>query len=440
MGINEQKTFALETKQARHIEPVLGLPLKIWHQSSRVRDIDRWLAQMILTIVGNPPVSIVLWSKEEVLPPMTKIQTRLYVKDRGALLKLFINPELHFGDLYTVARIKLDGDLVSFLEASYHSIRKAKQGGFLWRLLLWLNHRPRHNTLLESRSNISHHYNIGNAFYELWLDRAAMQYTCAYFPDPKMCLEAAQMAKLHHVCRKLRLKPDDTVVEAGCGWGGLARFMAKYYGVSVKAYNISHEQVVYARKCAEQDGLTERVQYIEDDYRNITGSYNVFVSIGMLEHVGIKYYKELGGVISRCLKLNGRGLIHTIGRRNPGLMNQWIEKRIFPGACPPSLSQTMAIFEPYALAIQDVENLRLHYAKTLEQWLERFESNLDKIEEMFDMIFVRAWRLYLAGSIATFTSGELQLFQIVFTRPLNNNLPWSRKYIYTDNLPRAQNR
>ena len=152
----------------------------------------------------------------------------------------------------------------------------------------------------------------------------------------------------------------------------------------------------------------------------------------MLEHGRKRDYLSLGEVIDRCLKPDGRGLIHTIGRVSPGPMNAWIERRIFPGAYPPSLKEMMDIFEPHRLSVLDVENLRLHYAKTLEHWLERFEHYSDMVEEMMDMEFVRAWRLYLAGSIAAFNVGELQLYQVVFSRNTNNDLPWSRKHLYSN--------
>ncbi|HYA38111.1 MAG TPA: cyclopropane-fatty-acyl-phospholipid synthase family protein, partial [Candidatus Methylomirabilis sp.] len=219
-------------------------------------------------------------------------------------------------------------------------------------------------------------------------------------------------------------------VEAGCGWGGLARHMARHYGVTVSSYNISHQQILYARERARAEGLENKVEYVEDDYRNISGGFDVFVSVGMLEHVGRDNYAVLAEVIHRCLTPNGRGLIHSIGRNRPELMNAWIEKRIFPGAYPPSLREMMDIFEPHEFSVLDVENLRLHYAKTLERWLARFDQNEAMIETMYDRAFVRAWRLYLAGSIAAFTTGSLQLFQVVFTRGTNNDLPWSRAHLY----------
>ena len=258
-----------------------------------------------------------------------------------------------------------------------------------------------------------------------------MQYTCAYFPDPEnMTLEQAQVEKLHHVCRKLQLKPGDSVIEAGCGWGGLARFMAKHYGVHVTAYNISREQVAYAREQAELQGLSDQLEYVLDDYRNISGKFDVFVSVGMLEHVGPADYKVLGDVVNRCLRPEGRGLIHSVGRNRPMPMNVWLERRIFPGAHPPSLREMMDIFETNDLSVLDIENLRLHYELTLKNWLERFEANTDTVTEMMSEEFVRAWRLYLAGTAASFRTGHLQLFQVVFSRTRNNTVPWSREHVY----------
>jgi cyclopropane-fatty-acyl-phospholipid synthase len=399
---------------------------------SRVTRFDRWLARTMLDAVGNPECTLRLWDGKAVTPPVDDPVAVIQYGSRLAMWKTLLNPELHWGDIYCNGQLEFDGDLAGFLEIVYSNLRcKGKdRGGLLRRFIMWLGHRRITNSHAKAEENIHHHYDIGNDFYKLWLDAEEMQYTCAYFSDPGMSLEEAQVAKLHHVCRKLELKPGDTVVEAGCGWGGLASFMARNYGVNVKAYNISKEQVSYARQRAEAEGLSDRVEYILDDYRNIEGEYDVFVSVGMLEHVGKRDYLKLGDVIDRCLKPGGRGLIHTIGRISPRPMNAWIERRIFPGAYPPSLKEMMDIFEPNSLSVLDVENLRLHYAKTLEHWLQRFEHYEVKIEELMDEEFVRAWRLYLAGSIAAFNVGELQLYQVVFTRNTNNDLPWSREHIY----------
>jgi cyclopropane-fatty-acyl-phospholipid synthase len=257
-----------------------------------------------------------------------------------------------------------------------------------------------------------------------------MAYTCAYYAPGATTLEAAQLAKMEHICRKLRLKPGETVIEAGCGWGSLARYMALNHGVKVRAFNISHEQIAYAKARADAEGLTGRVEYVEDDYRNIRGSCDVFVSVGMLEHVGVKHYQELGAVIDRSLAADGRGLIHSIGQNQPIPINAWIQRRIFPGGYTPTLRQMMDVLEPYDLSVLDVENLRRHYAQTLAHWLERFDAHQDEVRAMYGEDFVRAWRLYLSGSQTNFSGGYLQLYQVLFSRPRSNNLPMTRDDLY----------
>lgn len=397
---------------------------------ARVSVLDRWMARKLLDLLDNPPLTFVLWNGEKISFADTPAVAHIHFSDSEVLQKLLVNPALHFGDLYSTGRIEVEGNLVDFLMIAYRAAAASPKYQKLKEAQARLFNRPRPNKLEDSRDNIHRHYDIGNDFYELWLDREAMQYTCAYFPSPALTLEEAQRAKMDHVCRKLRLKPGDRVVEAGCGWGGLALHMAKYYGVNVTSFNISHQQILYARKRAEEAGLTGNVEYVEDDYRNIKGDFDVFVSIGMLEHVGPEFYGELGDVIHRCLLPAGRGLIHSIGRNRPERLNAWIEKRIFPGGYPPALSEMMDIFEPHDFSVLDIENLRLHYARTLEHWFERFEKNAEKIEKKYDNAFVRTWRLYLAGSIAGFTAGTMQLFQVLFTRGSNNDLPWSREHLY----------
>lgn len=399
-----------------------------------VRNLEQWLIRRLLQLVKDYPLSLALWDGQ-CLSLHPEPELTLIIHDRAALYTLIRNPDYEFGELFSQGRISVEGDLVRFLEYIYRANEaSASPVQIALRELLL---RTRRNNLSTAKENIYHHYDIGNDFYRLWLDQDYMQYTCAYFPDPQMTLEQAQVSKMEHICRKLRLKPGDTVIEAGCGWGGFARYMVKHHGVTVRAYNISHEQITYARERAREEGLSDRIQYIEDDFRNISGECDAFVSVGMLEHVGLDNYQALGDIIDRCLRPNGRGLIHSIGRNRHLPLSEWIAKRIFPGAYPPTLWEMKDIFEPHAFSIQDVENLRLHYAKTLEHWLSRYEAHVDQINTMFDEDFVRAWRLYLAGSIATFRAGGLQLFQVLFTRRLNNELPWSRAYLYKDERPGA---
>ncbi|MCE9589301.1 MAG: cyclopropane-fatty-acyl-phospholipid synthase family protein [Planctomycetes bacterium] len=391
-----------------------------------LRGVERWLARRMLSYLHDPPIRIVLWNGEEVACSRESPVARVVMRDRGALYRLISDPDFQFGELYSSGRLTIEGDLMAFLDATYRST--SANGTYRGYLSDWF-HRPRLNTARRARENVHQHYDIGNDFYRLWLDEA-MVYTCAYFPTRDATLEAAQQAKLEHVCRKLRLTPGERVVEAGCGWGSLAMYMAEHHGVKVKAYNISHQQIIFARERAAAKGLADRVEFIEDDYRNITGTYDAFVSVGMLEHVGPKDYPTLGRVIDRCLTDSGRGLIHSIGRNRPLRMNAWIATRIFPGGYTPAISEMTRILEPYSLSVLDVENLRLHYALTLEHWLARFERSTDKVRQMFDERFVRMWRLYLAGSLMAFATGWMQLFQITFARPLNNDLPLTRGHLY----------
>ncbi|MBI1989398.1 MAG: class I SAM-dependent methyltransferase, partial [Betaproteobacteria bacterium] len=367
------------------------------------------LMRRLLGSLGDPPLRVTLWNGESIFTGRGNAVAGIRIADRSALLKLFINPELYFGEAYGDGSIEVDGDLVKLLEVACRGMEHASFSGTLRHLVKSLD-RPRSNALSAARDNIHHHYDLGNEFYRLWLDRE-MLYTCAYFPTPDVSLEQAQVAKMDHVCRKLRLRPGDAVVEAGCGWGALALHMATRYGAQVRAFNISREQIAYARARARAMGVGQRVEFMEDDYRNISGRYDAFVSVGMLEHVGRDHYGELGRVIDRCLPRNGRGILHSIGQDQPALLNAWIEKRIFPGAYPPTLREMLAILEPQELSVLDVENLRLHYALTLEHWLRRFEDARERVSEMYDERFVRTWRLYLAGSLAAFNTGNLQLFQ-----------------------------
>ncbi len=350
--------------------------------------------------------------------------------DRAALLKLILNPDLGFGEGYMSGCIDVEGDLVGMLEEVTRRLwLKPWARGPLHALRRWLSSNP----LGRSWRNVHAHYDLGNDFYRLWLDRE-MVYTCAYYPRPGMSLEEAQAAKNEHVARKLNLRPGETVFEAGCGWGSLAIHLARYHRVRVRAWNISGEQVRWARAWAEREGLSGQVEFVEQDYRQIEGTCDAFVSIGMLEHVGHRQHTELGRVIDRCLHPgHGRGLLHFIGRNAPAPTSPWIARYIFPGAYIPSLEEAIrGVLQPAGFSILDVENLRLHYAATLAEWLERFEQAAGTVQRQFGEPFVRQWRLYLAEAQAGFRAGGLQLFQVTFGRPADNAIPMNRAGLYRE--------
>jgi cyclopropane-fatty-acyl-phospholipid synthase len=389
--------------------------------------IERALARRLLAWVAHVPLGIVLPNGDEVQSAARPPIARIRIADHGTLLGL-LGPEseLHFADAYADGRLVIEGDLQELLVAVCRAPEDGwvAQAGAWWR---WA--RRRGNSLNRARANAHHHYDLGNDFYRLWLDRE-MVYTCAYFPTPTATLEDAQLAKMEHVARKLRLHPGERVLEAGCGWGALALHLARRHGVTVRACNVSTEQIAWARARARAEGLDDRVEFVDDDYRNLVGTYDAFVSVGMLEHVGPEHYRDLRRVIDRTLAPHGRGLLHSIGRNRPIEFGPFVARRIFPGAYPPTLREMVGLLEPADLSVLDVENLRLHYARTLEHWLARFEEHRDEIARRFDERFVRTWRLYLAGSIASFRTGLLQLFQVVFARGTNNDIAWTREDLY----------
>jgi len=384
--------------------------------STAATAFDRWALRRIQLTVPDAPIQFSLWDGYTLRPAVAPVASITF-RNRRALLSWVYDADLYFGETYMFGAVEITGDLLALLEAIYRRPASSKA----------LSGRGQHpNTTEASRANVHHHYDLGNDFYRLWLDRQLL-YTCAYFPTEDCSLEEAQTAKMDLVCRKLGLRPGERVVEAGCGWGALALHMARSYGVTVRAFNISSEQIAYARDRASAEGLTSSVEFVEDDYRNVSGRYDVFVSVGMLEHVGLAHFSSLSDAIDRTLTPTGRGFLHFIGRNRPAPLNRWIRRRIFPGAYPPTLQEVCAlVLEPANLSVLDIENLRLHYAATLVHWRSRFERASDEVAERFDDAFVRAWRLYLAGSQAAFTTGWMQLFQIVFARGTSNAVPWTR--------------
>jgi cyclopropane-fatty-acyl-phospholipid synthase len=386
--------------------------------------LDGLLLRRLATRLGPAPLRYALGRVTVDSPAGSPVAT-LRFRDRGALLGLVVDPEVRFGDAYAEGRIEVEGALTAALEAAYLALARSPARPLAW-LGTWRRHSPP-----RARSNVHRHYDLGNDFYALWLDEQLL-YTCAYFDSPGQSLEAAQVAKMDHVCRKLGLRPGESVVEAGCGWGALALHMAWRYGARVRAFNVSREQVAWARERARRRGLDGRVEFVEDDYRAIRGRFDAFVSVGMLEHVGRRSYRELGRVIARCLDpCRGRGLLHFIGRHRAQPLNAWIRRRIFPGAYPPALAEVdREVLGTEHMTVVDVENLRAHYALTLRHWRERFDRAAEEGRVGRDELFRRTWRLYLAGSEAAFRTGWLQLFQVVFAPRDAAGAPWTRRGLY----------
>ena len=288
------------------------------------------------------------------------------------------------------------------------------------------------NRAARSKANVAHHYDIGNDLYRLFLDADHMQYSCAYWPQDDMTLEQAQEAKLAHIAAKLALAPGQRVLDIGCGWGGMAIYLARHAGVSVLGITLSEEQLALARERAAAAGVADTVRFELIDYRDLPARgerFDRIVSVGMFEHVGAAQFGQFFRACANLLADDGVMLLHTIGRMGgPGSTDAFTRKYIFPGGYIPALSETLAASERYRLIASDVETLRLHYAKTLRAWYARTVAHRAEIEAMLDARFYRMWCFYLAGATAAFESGGLCNYQIQYARS-RHALPLARDYI-----------
>jgi len=391
--------------------------------------IDHRLLRKICEAAGQPPIQLALKNGAKVATTAVQSVAKVVIRGRKTMFHLILDPEVGFGDGYSSGHIAVEGDLVGMLACLYQSASTGSTQSWYSRFVSYCMEHAQRNSVRGARNNIRRHYDLSNEFFQLWLD-PQLVYSCAYFPSGLTGLAEAQVSKMDYICRKLNLRAGERVVDVGSGWGALALHMAERYGVKVRGFSIAHEQIVWAQRRASQLGLSDRVEFVEDDYRNISEKYDVLVSVGMLEHVGAEHYREMGHVMDTVLDRNGRGLLQSIGRNRAQVFSNWTRKRIFPGAYAPTLGQMMELFEPHGFSILDVENLRTHYELTLEHWLARFEDARDRVSAMFGPEFARAWRLYLSGALAGFRVGALQLFQIVFARAGSQQIPSTRAHLY----------
>jgi cyclopropane-fatty-acyl-phospholipid synthase len=280
----------------------------------------------------------------------------------------------------------------------------------------------------QSKRNVAHHYDLSGKLYDLFLDRDR-QYSCAYFTDPANSLEQAQEDKKAHIAAKLALSPGQKVLDIGCGWGGMALYLHQHAGVDVLGITLSEEQLEVARKRAAEAGVSDHVRFELRDYRDLTGSFDRIVSVGMFEHVGVPNYREFFRKCHSLLAPDGVMLLHTIGRMGgPGSTDAFTRKYIFPGGYIPALSEILEGSEPNKMIATDVEVLRLHYALTLHEWYRRTVAAREQIETLYDERFFRMWTLYLAGAATVFEHGGMVNYQIQYARS-RRALPITRDYM-----------
>lgn len=355
------------------------------------------------------------------------------INTAAALRHLALNPGLALGETYMDEGITVTSGTIYEVTAVLLDNMKTDSMPLMKlraKLAFWLRPILQANNAGRARRNVAHHYDLNGRLYSLFLDRDR-QYSCAYFPRGDESLDEAQAAKKRHIAAKLRLdRPGLSVLDIGCGWGGMALTLARDFGANVTGITLSEEQHAAAEARAAEAGLSHRVKFELLDYRALDRQFDRIVSVGMFEHVGVPNYPEFFATIKRCLKPDGVALVHSIGRfEGPGSTNEWITKYIFPGGYSPALSEVLGPVEQSGLVTTDIEILRLHYAKTLAHWRRRFAANRDAIASIYDERFCRMFEFYLCGSELAFRSSDHMNFQIQLTRD-QEALPLSRDYMY----------
>ena len=335
------------------------------------------------------------------------------------------DPSVAFGEGYMNKKLEIEGNIETVIESLYNN-QESFLGSDKYAKLIKLVS----NNIKRSKENIEFHYDLGNDFYKLWLDDT-MTYSCGYFKQADDSLTQAQKNKVDHILKKLNLKEGDTLLDIGCGWGELIITAAKKYKVRATGITLSSEQLKKVKERIEFEGLNDLVEVELKDYREIKDKkFDKIVSVGMMEHVGKDHVKEYFSNVKELLNKNGISLLHCITNTSEDGTNSWINKYIFPGGYVPSIQELISCMCETGFNVVDVENLRLHYEKTLRCWADNFEKALPEIEKMKDETFIRMWRLYLNACAASFKCGNINLHQFLFTKGVNNNIPLCRDYMY----------
>ena len=372
---------------------------------------------------------VVFWDKTVKKYQKGPKSFRLIIKNPRAGRRILTEKSLGFGEEYMLGNIEVEGNLQSLLKLgtskTYKKIKPSPKAA----AKILLDYITNLGDIKRSRKNITVHYDRGVGFYSLWLDKS-LTYSCAYFKNENDTLEQAQQNKYEHICRKLMLKKGEKLVDIGSGFAGTLIYAAENYGIEGVGYTLSKHQYKESLKRIMEEGLSKKLKIYLADYREARGRFDKFVSIGMFEHVGKRYYDDFFNSASLLLKKGGLGLLHTIGQDVREFTDPWIRKYIFPGGEIPVIQDVIDSMGRHNLHFTDIENLRYHYHKTLEEWIKRFEKSIPKIRKMYDEKFIRMWRLYLHGSSSSFKHGGNNLYQIIFTNGINDSLPLTREHIY----------
>jgi cyclopropane-fatty-acyl-phospholipid synthase len=344
---------------------------------------------------------------------------------------VLLDPELRLGEAYMDGSLVVErGSIADLLEILFRQERIAAPTWALPPRAIRHSFRrvQQFNPRSRSRRNVAHHYDLDGRLYQLFLD-ADQQYSCAYFESERQSLDDAQLAKRRHLAAKLRVAPGATVLDIGCGWGGLALYLAETAKARVTGITLSKEQHARATERALERRQAQQASFRLEDYRDVGGRFDRIVSVGMFEHVGVGFYDTYFRKCAQLLADDGVFLLHAIGRSSsPAVTNPWIAKYIFPGGYIPALSEVLPAIERARLVVTDVEILQLHYAETLKAWRARFLAHREQAERLYDERFVRMWEFYLASSEMAFRESDMVIFQIQMAKR-KGVVPQTRDYI-----------
>ncbi|WP_088187949.1 cyclopropane-fatty-acyl-phospholipid synthase family protein [Desulfosporosinus sp. FKA] len=390
-------------------------------------DLDKVFYKNLFKNLFTDPFVVEYWDGESERYGDGDGKFKIILREPIPKSEIIGDSSLAFGEAYTIGKIQIEGSVRNVVELLYNN-----NDSFLHRNPTSLKlARFLSNGLKRSKENVQFHYDIGNDFYQLWLDDT-MTYSCAYFRHPEDTLTKAQKNKIDHILRKLNLQQGQRLLDIGCGWGELIITAARKYGVKALGITLSQEQNDKVWERINNEGLYNLVDVQLLDYRELKNqTFDRIVSVGMLEHVGKKHLGEYFATVQRLLTEGGISLLHSITGRDGRGTNSWIEKYIFPGGYIPRVSELIRFMEDFNLYLLDVESLRNHYTRTLEHWAQNFEKALPIIRGNKDETFIRMWRLYLNACAASFHSGNIDVHQFIFTKGPNNELPWTREYIYS---------
>lgn len=342
------------------------------------------------------------------------------------------NALLTLGEAYMDGQVDFEGNLEEIIRIAEINKNIVSTKGVTGKIVSIIS-KVGNNSRARQKQNIQHHYDLGNDFFSLWLDKT-MSYSCAYYKHPEESLDQAQLQKIDHTLRKLQLKEGDRLLDIGCGWGWLLLKAVKEYGVQALGITLSEEQYKAASAMLEEHGLADRAQVRLANYLDLLEedhNFDKIVSIGMFEHVGKDNLAKYMEAVDKMLAPGGLSLLHSIMGTDEHPVNPWIEKYIFPGGYIPSLREIVWMLPEFNFHLLHAESLRLHYARTLDCWNENFKQHIPAVKEKFGDRFVRMWSLYLRGCAASFRVSGLNVYQLLFSKGLNNSLPMTMEHIYT---------